>query len=92
MKGKALATTLLVAISLSVAARAQTAAKEALVEEHLWLTGSARAAALLADWAGALARFRQVVPAVWSPAPGSVGAESQDEADDIPTTKTSKTA
>jgi len=41
MKGKALATTLLVAISLSVAARAQTAAKEALVEEHL-----ARAAAL----------------------------------------------
>ena len=42
MKGKALATTLLVAISLSVAARAQTLAKEALVEEHL-----ARAAARL---------------------------------------------
>src|SRR2546427_4288636 len=40
-KGKALATTLLAAISLSVAARAQTAAKEARVEEHL-----ARAAAL----------------------------------------------
>ncbi len=33
-----------------------------LVEEHHRRTGSARAAALLADWGSALGRFRQVVP------------------------------
>ncbi|HEX6489216.1 MAG TPA: glutamate synthase large subunit [Candidatus Dormibacteraeota bacterium] len=34
----------------------------ALVEEHLQRTGSARAEALLADWDGAVNRFRQIVP------------------------------
>jgi glutamate synthase (ferredoxin) len=33
-----------------------------LVEEHHRRTGSARAAALLADWESSVARFRQVVP------------------------------
>ena len=36
----------------------------ALVEEHHRRTGSARAAALLADWERALTGFRQVVPVV----------------------------
>jgi glutamate synthase (NADPH/NADH) large chain len=34
----------------------------ALVEEHQRRTGSARAAALLAEWPGAVSRFRQIVP------------------------------
>ena len=34
----------------------------ALVDEHQRRTGSARAAAMLADWPGALSRFRQIVP------------------------------
>jgi glutamate synthase domain-containing protein 3 len=34
----------------------------ALVEEHLSRTGSARAAAMLADWDSAMAKFRQLVP------------------------------
>jgi glutamate synthase domain-containing protein 3 len=41
-----------------------------LVEEHHSRTGSARAAAMLADWDGALVKFRQLVPvaAVQAPA------------------------
>src|SRR5487761_1127038 len=34
----------------------------ALVEEHHWRTGSVLAAQMLADWAGALAGFRQLIP------------------------------
>jgi glutamate synthase domain-containing protein 3 len=34
----------------------------ALVEEHSHRTGSPRAAAMLADWLSAIAKFRQVVP------------------------------
>ncbi len=34
----------------------------ALVEEHLRYTGSERAASLLSDWAGSMAKFRQIVP------------------------------
>jgi glutamate synthase (NADPH/NADH) large chain/glutamate synthase (ferredoxin) len=43
----------------------------ALLQEHLQRTGSARAAAILADWEPALAGFRQVVPVavVQPPAP-----------------------
>src|SRR2546425_5252620 len=49
----------------------------ALVEEHHRRTGSARAAAMLADWPSAVRQFRQVVPvarlqpAVAEPAPAS---------------------
>ena len=41
---------------------ADAPALKALVEEHHQRTGSARAAALLADWKAALRGFRQVVP------------------------------
>jgi glutamate synthase domain-containing protein 3 len=41
----------------------------ALVEEHHRRTGSARAAAMLADWTHALAGFRQLVPVAATQAP-----------------------
>src|SRR4029077_14692399 len=50
----------------SVLAREVTAEDEAelrgLIEEHAQRTGSRRAAALLADWTSAIAKFRQIVP------------------------------
>jgi len=50
----------------SVVARAVPAEDEAelrgLVEEHLRRTGSARAAAMLAEWSAAVGTFRQLVP------------------------------
>src|SRR5260221_8693447 len=50
----------------SVVAREVPAEDEAelraLVEEHGQRTGSPRAAAMLADWQSAVAKFRQVVP------------------------------
>ena len=49
-----------------------------LVAEHEERTGSRRAAALLADWPAALARFRQIVPvAPEAPAPAPEPAESE---------------
>jgi glutamate synthase (NADPH/NADH) large chain len=51
----------------------------ALVEEHHRRTGSARAAALLADWPAALGRFRQVVPVAAPPSPAVHIEEPQRE-------------
>jgi len=64
----------------------------ALVEEHLWLTGSARAAGLLADWPAALRRFRQVVPVAWSPAPDGAPGEAESADAEISRQKAPKTA
>ena len=53
----------------------------ALVEEHHRRTGSARAAALLADWASALSTFRQIVPvARLEPAASEPAAQSTESA------------
>jgi len=51
----------------------------ALVAEHLKRTGSARAAALLADWDAALAGFRQLVPVAVANPPAPVVTEPQTE-------------
>jgi glutamate synthase (ferredoxin) len=55
-----------------------------LVEEHERRTGSVRAAAMLADWDGALRKFRQLVPvaAVQAPvaAPEPAAIENREEA------------
>jgi glutamate synthase (ferredoxin) len=53
----------------------------ALVEEHLRRTGSARAAAMLADWEHALQKFRQMVPvaAVQAPAAPDVAPSAVRE-------------
>ena len=42
---------------------------KALIEEHHRRTGSAVAAAMLADWEAALGRFRQIVPVAATPPP-----------------------
>ena len=52
----------------------------ALVAEHLQRTGSARAAALVADWDAALAGFRQLVPvAVANPPPPVIVADPEPD-------------
>ena len=56
----------------------------ALVEEHHRRTGSARAAAMLADWTQALAGFRQLVPVAATQAPAATTpAESLEAAPNI---------
>jgi glutamate synthase (NADPH/NADH) large chain len=53
----------------------------ALVEEHHRRTGSVRAAAMLADWVHALARFRQLIPVAPAHAPAAQApAESLENA------------
>ena len=53
----------------------------ALVEEHHRRTSSPLAAALLADWDGALRRFRQIVPvAALPPEPAAEPAEAPEQA------------
>jgi glutamate synthase (NADPH/NADH) large chain len=56
----------------------------ALVEEHHRRTGSARAAAMLADWEAALAKFRQIVPSIVAPA----AEPAQIEVEQAPKTAT----
>jgi hypothetical protein len=56
----------------------------ALVEEHHVRTGSARAAALLADWPAAVATFRQVVPVVTIQAPAVATVEEAQLPEDAP--------
>jgi glutamate synthase domain-containing protein 3 len=50
-----------------------------LIEEHHRRTGSRRAQALLDDWASALDRFRQLVPASQAPAREPVTAVESEE-------------
>ena len=50
----------------------------ALVEEHHRRTGSARAAAMLADWGSALRSFRQIVPITATPAVEAAHAEPEE--------------
>jgi glutamate synthase (NADPH/NADH) large chain/glutamate synthase (ferredoxin) len=54
----------------------------ALVEEHHRRTGSARAASMLANWASAVAQFRQVVPVarLQAQAAQDAAAQSQESA------------
>jgi glutamate synthase domain-containing protein 2/glutamate synthase domain-containing protein 1/glutamate synthase domain-containing protein 3 len=49
---------------------------QALIEEHYRRTGSARAAAMLADWTHALGGFRQLVPVAAIQAPASQAPEA----------------
>ena len=51
----------------------------ALLAEHSRRTGSARAAALLADWPGALTRFRQIVPVAIENPPAPAAVETEPE-------------
>ena len=53
---------------------------KALVAEHYWRTGSARAAEMLADWESALRRFRQIVPAATTPALSAPPEKAEQEA------------
>jgi glutamate synthase domain-containing protein 3 len=55
----------------------------ALIAEHHRRTGSARAAALLADWDAALGDFRQVVPVAVANPPALVIAEPQAESESV---------
>jgi len=50
----------------------------ALIEEHHRRTGSIRAAALLADWEGALTAFRQIVPVTVTQAAEPVRAPAEE--------------
>ena len=52
----------------------------ALVDEHHRRTGSARAAAMLADWEDALQTFRQIVPVTYSPTAGAATPAVAEEA------------
>jgi len=58
----------------------------ALVEEHQRRTGSARAAALLADWTSAIARFRQVVPVARVQAPAATEPATEPSQESVPKT------
>ena len=50
----------------------------ALVEEHHMRTGSERAAALLADWAGSVSKFRQIVPVATAQPPAPEPATAKE--------------
>jgi glutamate synthase (NADPH) large chain len=50
----------------------------ALIEEHHTRTGSVRAAALLANWEGALNEFRQIVPVTLTQAPARAPAPAEE--------------
>src|SRR6184192_2478987 len=50
----------------------------ALVEEHHMRTGSGRAAALLADWAGSVSKFRQIVPVATAQPPAPEPATAKE--------------
>ncbi len=52
----------------------------ALIEEHSHRTGSPRAAAALADWPSAIAKFRQVVPVARLQAQAEAATQSQESA------------
>ncbi len=61
---------------------------QALVEEHHRRTGSARAAAMLANWEAALKRFRQMVPvaavqAPTAPEPATTGVREMREGEPL---------
>ncbi len=58
----------------------------ALLEEHQRRTGSARAAALLADWTSAIARFRQVVPVARVQAPAATEPATEPSQESVPKT------
>jgi glutamate synthase (ferredoxin) len=49
-------------VSLEQLGSTDAATVRAMVEQHAALTGSARATAILADWAGFLPRFVKVMP------------------------------